>query len=135
MFTNRASRKSCRPPLQPVPTEAAGHIGIGCNRVLVFGLSDVMMSIKSIDVHIGHESSVGVCSSKITRIALHRIASGYRCVVFASSTLGGGSVAISSLVLVFATTHKEMALQVILYNPIRKTKCQNYRCICQNRKK
>ena len=48
-------------------------------------------------------------------------------VVFASSTLGGGSVAISSLVLVFAATRKEIALQPVLFDP--KTKCRNYRCM------
>ena len=42
--------------------------GIGCDRVLVFGFSGVMISIKSIDVHIGHESSVGVCCAKRSRI-------------------------------------------------------------------
>ena len=34
----------------------------------MFGLSGVMISIKSIDVHIGHESSVGVCFAKRSRI-------------------------------------------------------------------
>ena len=36
--------------------------------VLVFGLSGVLISIKSIDRHIGHESSVGVCIAKTLRI-------------------------------------------------------------------
>ena len=34
----------------------------------MFGLSGVMINIKCIDVHIGHESSVGVCFAKISRI-------------------------------------------------------------------
>ena len=41
----------------PVTTEAGG-VDIGRDSVLVFGFSGVMISIKSIDVHIGHESSV-----------------------------------------------------------------------------
>ena len=41
---------------------AAGRVGIGRVRVLVFAPSGVMKCIKSIDRHIGHESSVGVCS-------------------------------------------------------------------------
>ena len=53
---------------QLVPTEVAGHIGIGRDRVLVFGLSGVMIQINVIDVHIGHESSVGVCFAKRLRI-------------------------------------------------------------------
>ena len=42
------------------------------------------------------------------------------CFVFASSTIGGGSVAISFLVLVFAATPKEMALRPILFDPKNK---------------
>ena len=47
--------------------------GIGRDRVLVFGFSGVMISIKSIDVHIGHESSVGVCFAKRSRIYLYML--------------------------------------------------------------
>ena len=43
-------------------------LGIGLDRVLVFRLSGVMISIKSINLHIGHESSVGVCFAKTLRI-------------------------------------------------------------------
>ena len=52
----------------PVPTEAAWRVGIGHDRVLVFVPSGVMISIKSIDRHISHESSVGVCFAKTLRI-------------------------------------------------------------------
>ena len=72
MFTLAFSRKrqKLQPAvsLHPVPTEAAGHVGIGRDTVLVFGFSGVMISIKSIDRHIGHESSVGVCIAKTLRI-------------------------------------------------------------------
>ena len=34
------------------------RVGVGRHRVLVFGLSGVMISIKSIDLHIGHGRSV-----------------------------------------------------------------------------
>ena len=53
---------------------AAGVVGIGRDRVLVFVSSGVMISIKSIDLHIGHESSVGVCFAKRSRI--YRIGAG-----------------------------------------------------------
>ena len=53
-------------------------------------------------------------------------------VMFVHSMVGGGSV---GLVLVFAATRSEMALRSVLYNPIQKTKCRNYRFICQNREK
>ena len=53
---------------QPVPTEADGSVGIGRDRVLVFAPSGVMISINSIDRHIGHESSVGVCFAKRSRM-------------------------------------------------------------------
>ena len=55
---------------------AAGLVGIGRDRGLVFVSSGVMISIKSIDVHIGHESSVGVCFAKRSRI--YRIESAIR---------------------------------------------------------
>ena len=56
---------------QPVPTEADGRIGIGRDSVLVFVPSGVMISIKYIEMHIGHESSVGVCLAK--RLRIYRI--------------------------------------------------------------
>ena len=49
------------------------QVGIGRDRVLVFGLNGVMISIKIIYMHIGHDSSIGVCFSKRSRIALHRV--------------------------------------------------------------
>ena len=47
------------------------RVGIGLNRILVFGLSGVMISIKSIDLHIGHGRSVRVCITK--RLRIYRI--------------------------------------------------------------
>ena len=61
---------------QPVPTVAAGLVGIGRDRVLASVSSGVMISINSIDVHIGHEGSVGVCFAKRSRI--YRIESATR---------------------------------------------------------
>ena len=86
---------------------AAGLVGIGRDRVLVFVSSGVMISIKSIDRDIGHESSVGVCYAKRSRI--YRIESAIRHgrVMFVLLTIGGTPV---GLVLVFAATRKEMAL-------------------------
>ena len=52
------------------------RVGIGRDRVLVFVSSGVIISIKSIDVHIGHESSVGVYFAKRSRI--YRIESARR---------------------------------------------------------
>ena len=48
----------------------------GRDRVLVFVSSGVMQSIKSIDVHIGHESSVVVYFAK--RLRIYRIESAIR---------------------------------------------------------
>ena len=45
---------------QPVPTVAAGRVGIWSRYSSSVLSSGVIISIKSIDVHIGHESSVGV---------------------------------------------------------------------------
>ena len=65
-----------------------------------------MISIKSIDRHIGHESSVGVCIAKRSRI--YRIESAAMVsVMFVLLTIGGALV---GLVLVFAATRSEMAL-------------------------
>ena len=68
-----------------------------------------MISIKSIDVHIGHESSVGVHfakrSRKIESNRQHAMVSG----MFVLLTIGDASV---GLVLVFAATRKEMALRL-----------------------
>ena len=74
----------------------------------MFGLSDVMISIKSIDVHIGHESSVGVCFAKRSRI--YRIGNHHFDIFFPRFPRGGGSV---GLVLVFAATRREMALRSV----------------------
>ena len=49
-----------------------------------------MISIKSIDVHIGHEGSVGVCFAKRSRI--YRIESAMVSVMFVLLTIGGASV-------------------------------------------
>ena len=65
-----------------------------------------MISINSIDVHIGHESSVGVYLAKRSRI--YRIESAAMVsVMFVLLTVGGAPV---GLVLVFAATRKEMSL-------------------------
>ena len=65
-----------------------------------------MISMKSIGLHIGHDSSVGVCIVKRSRI--YRIESAAMVsVMFVLLTIGGAPV---GLVLVFAATRKEMAL-------------------------
>ena len=75
----------------------------------MFVSSGVMISIKSIDVHIGHEGSVGVCFAKRSRI--YRIESAAMVsVMFVLLTVGGAPV---GLVLVFAATRKEMALRSV----------------------
>ena len=62
---------------QPVPTEAASELSVfSRDRVLACVSSGVIISIKSIDVHIGHESSVGVYLAKRSRI--YRIESATR---------------------------------------------------------
>ena len=67
-----------------------------------------MISIKSIDRHIGHESSVGVCFAKRSRI--YRIESAIRhgwrhdCPV-------NGRWRVGRLVLVFAPTCRQMVLR------------------------
>ena len=71
-------------------TEPAGRVGIGPDRVLVLGLSGVMISIKYIDMHICHESSVGVCFAKRSRIGNRHFV-----IFFPFLPRGGGSVAIS----------------------------------------
>ena len=53
-----------------------GCLHIGRDRVLVFGSSGVMISIKPIDRDIGHESSVGVCIAK--RLLIYHIESARR---------------------------------------------------------
>ena len=68
-----------------------------------------MISIKSIDRHIGHESSVGVCIAKRSRI--YRIESAAMVsVMFVLLTIGGAMV---GLVLVFAASRSEMALRSV----------------------
>ena len=92
---------------QPVPTEAAWRVGIGHDRVLVFVPSGVMISIKSIGLHIGHESSVGVCFAN--RLRIYRIESATR---HGSRHVRpvNGRWRVGRLVLVFAATRKEMSL-------------------------
>ena len=68
-----------------------------------------MIGINSIDVHIGHESSVGVYLAKRSR--LYRIESAAMVsVMFVLLTVGG---AVVGLVLVFAVTRSEMALRSV----------------------
>ena len=69
-----------------------------------------MISINSIDVHIGHESSVGVYLAKRSRI--YRIESARRhvSVMFVLLAIGGAPV---GLVLVFAATRRQMALRSV----------------------
>ena len=76
LITQESSRKSCSLAGGFVPTRShrggqAPCLAIGLDRVLVFGLSGVMISIKSIYVHMGHESSVGVCF--VNRLRIYRI--------------------------------------------------------------
>ena len=79
----------------------------------MFVLRGVLISIKLIDAHIGHSSSVGVCfCEEITNIYNWPWFS--RRFVFVRSSLDGGSIAITFLVLVFAATRSEMALQSVL---------------------
>ena len=73
LSTQESSRKSCSLAGGFVPTRS--HRGRRARRYLVFS-SGVMISIKSIDRHIGHESSVGVCFAKRSRI--YRIESSIR---------------------------------------------------------
>ena len=68
-----------------------------------------MISINSIDVHIGHESSVGVYLAKRSRI--YRIEStAMASVMFVLLTIAGAPV---GLVLVFAATRSEVALRSV----------------------
>ena len=68
-----------------------------------------MISIKSIGLHIGHESSVGVSFAK--RSGIYRIESAAMVsVMFVLLTIGGAPV---GLVLVFAATRSEMALRSV----------------------
>ena len=72
LITQESSRKSCSLAGGFVPTRS--HRGgrarryLVVIRVLAFVSSGVMISINSIDVHIGHESSVGVYLAKRSRI-------------------------------------------------------------------
>ena len=83
LITQESSRKSCSLAGGFVPTRShrtrrtgASCLGIGIDRVLAFVSSGVMISIKSIDEHIGHEGSVGVCLAK--RSQIYRIESARR---------------------------------------------------------
>ena len=51
------------------PFSAKWWVGIGHDVVLVFGFSGVMISMKSIDMYILHDSSLGVCFANRSRIA------------------------------------------------------------------
>ena len=55
--------------LHPVPTELAS--GLSVLVAIEFGFSGVMISIKSIDLHIDHGRSVRVCIAK--RLRIYRI--------------------------------------------------------------
>ena len=114
----------------PVSTElVAGCMGIGQDRVLLFSLRDVMISIKL--MYINHEISLGVGFSKTSRIALHRFGFGIRHFrPFPAKWRVGQDY---FLVLVFAATRSELALRSGC--PNRNGKCRNFRCICQNQKK
>ena len=77
-----------------------------------------MISIKSIDVHIGHDSSVGVCFAK--RSGIHRIGNRHFAILsppFPERWRVGPD---SFLVLVFAATCSEMALGSVLLIRIGK---------------
>ena len=68
-----------------------------------------MISINSIDVHIRHESRVGVYLAKRSRIYPIESAA-MVSVMFVLLTVGGAPV---GLVLVFAATRSEMALRSV----------------------
>ena len=73
-ITQESSRKSCscrQFRFNPFPPRQPDASVFGRDRVLVFGFSGVTISIKSIDVHIDHVSSVGVCIAK--RLRIYRI--------------------------------------------------------------
>ena len=74
LITQESSRKSCscrRFRSNPFPPRRPGGSVFSRDRVLAFVSSGVMISINSIDVHIGHESSVGVHFAK--RLRIYRI--------------------------------------------------------------
>ena len=66
-----------------------------------------MISIKSIDRHIGHERSEGVCFATDYEYIASNRQHAMVSVMFVLLTIGGAPV---GLVLVFAATRKEMAL-------------------------
>ena len=69
LSTQESSRKSCSLAGGFVPTRShRGASVLVVIRVLVFGSSGVMKSIKLIDRDIGHESSVGVYLAKRSRM-------------------------------------------------------------------
>ena len=70
-----------------------------------------MISIKSIDVHISHESSVGVISQRDHEYIESNRQYAMVSVMFVLLTIGGRPV---GLVLVFAATPSEMALRYAL---------------------
>ena len=66
MLRSSSKSKSCS---RRFPFTRSHRGSASClDRVLVFGLSGVMISIKSIDLHIGHGRSVRVCIMKTLRI-------------------------------------------------------------------
>ena len=93
-ITQESSRKSCSLAGGFVPTRSHRRHGGGrarrylvVIRVLAFVSSGVMISIKSIDVHIGHEGSVGgLVREEITNIS-NRIS-----VMFVLLAIGGAPV-------------------------------------------
>ena len=66
MFTLPSSRKgkSCFASVVFPPFSARWWFGIGHDVFLVFGVSGVMISMKSIDMYISHDGSLGVCFAK-----------------------------------------------------------------------
>ena len=77
-----------------------------------------MISIKSIDRHVRHGKSVGVCFVKTVQISL--IWLHLRRFVFVRSSQGGGVGHDLFLVLVFAATRSQMALRSVLLIRIGK---------------
>ena len=97
----------------PVPTEVAGR-----DMVLVCGFSGVMISITSINRHIGHKSSAGdLFCDKIMNIS-HRQAP--FCPLFRPFLARWQVNRDSFLVLVFAATQSEMALWSVLFDSENK---------------
>ena len=58
----------------------------------MFGFSGIMISIKSIDMHIGHGRSIGVCFAN--KVKLYRIGNRHFAFFSSLSLVDGRSVAI-----------------------------------------